>query len=312
MSLLRVTLHCGFKVVHTMPLILWCVYHSAEGLLSMLEVGEAAQRAEQPIDVRQLRADALRAERAIKANRDRVTTRRDAENAQHESVTGTETVCFRVCRQHQRCQDLILIISHTVRLTGHLMQSLHAGSIMTLQFLIPACPYLLLGTKAYCNCLKTTAKSCTIPPGLPPACLTPDMGHLSRIMSSSIVIMSHVPFMPLSSLYSQQVAAMRSVFWPVHTAGYEAVDDNPVDPAFSLAGQRLKSMSKAEVEEWIGIACRKWEANSVLERALCRGIGVHHSGMPIKYRQVVEILFRCGHLRVVLATGDISAAKICD
>lgn len=312
MSLLRVTLHCGFEIVHTMPWLLWCVYHSAEGLLSMLEAGEAAQRAEQPIDERQLRADALRAERATKANRDRVTTRRDAENVQHEGVTGTETVCFRVCRQQRRCQDLILIISHTAQLTGYPMQSLHARSITMLQFLIPACPYLLLGTKAYCNCLKTTANSCTKLQDLPLACLTPDMGHSSSIMSSSVIIMSCVPFMPLISLYSQQLAAVRSVFGPVHIAGYEAVDDNAVDPAFSLAGQRLKSMSKAEVEDWIGIACKKWEANSVLERALRRGIGVHHSGMPIKYRQVVEILFRCGHLRVVLATGDISAAKICD
>ena len=43
--------------------------------------------------------------------------------------------------------------------------------------------------------------------------------------------------------------------------------------------------------------------NDQLIRALTRGIGVHHSGLPKGYRQCVEILFRCGHLRVVIATG---------
>ena len=43
--------------------------------------------------------------------------------------------------------------------------------------------------------------------------------------------------------------------------------------------------------------------NDQLIRALTRGIGVHHSGLPKGYRQSVEILFRCGHLRVVIATG---------
>lgn len=45
------------------------------------------------------------------------------------------------------------------------------------------------------------------------------------------------------------------------------------------------------------------EDGDPLKRALLRGIGVHHSGLPTKYRQVVEILFRCHYLRVVLATG---------
>ena len=44
--------------------------------------------------------------------------------------------------------------------------------------------------------------------------------------------------------------------------------------------------------------------NHQLIQALTRGIGVHHSGLPKGYRQSVEILFRCGHLRVVIATGS--------
>jgi ERCC4-related helicase len=40
--------------------------------------------------------------------------------------------------------------------------------------------------------------------------------------------------------------------------------------------------------------------------ALSRSIGVHHAGMNRKYRQVVEILFRKGHLQVVIATGTLA------
>eukprot|EP01116_Phalansterium_solitarium_P013512 TRINITY_DN30896_c0_g1_i1.p1 TRINITY_DN30896_c0_g1~~TRINITY_DN30896_c0_g1_i1.p1 ORF type:complete len:1741 (-),score=432.81 TRINITY_DN30896_c0_g1_i1:116-5338(-) len=39
---------------------------------------------------------------------------------------------------------------------------------------------------------------------------------------------------------------------------------------------------------------------------LRRGIGVHHSGMPKKYRQAVEKLFRMKHIRVVIATGTLA------
>lgn len=39
---------------------------------------------------------------------------------------------------------------------------------------------------------------------------------------------------------------------------------------------------------------------------LRRGIGVHHSGLNKKYRETVEILFRKGFLRVVIATGTLS------
>ncbi|KAK9443925.1 DEAD-like helicase [Metarhizium brunneum] len=40
--------------------------------------------------------------------------------------------------------------------------------------------------------------------------------------------------------------------------------------------------------------------------ALRRGMGVHHAGMNREYRQVVEILFRKGFLRVVVATGTLA------
>ncbi|GAQ77980.1 hypothetical protein KFL_000060450 [Klebsormidium nitens] len=43
-----------------------------------------------------------------------------------------------------------------------------------------------------------------------------------------------------------------------------------------------------------------------LIRGLIRGVGVHHAGLSTKYRQVVEILFRAKHLRVVFATGTLA------
>ncbi|KAK8083334.1 hypothetical protein PG996_002115 [Apiospora saccharicola] len=39
---------------------------------------------------------------------------------------------------------------------------------------------------------------------------------------------------------------------------------------------------------------------------LRRGIGVHHAGMNRRYRQIVEILFRKGFLRAVIATGTLA------
>ncbi|CAH0053142.1 unnamed protein product [Clonostachys solani] len=41
-------------------------------------------------------------------------------------------------------------------------------------------------------------------------------------------------------------------------------------------------------------------------QALRRGVGVHHAGINRRYRQIVEILFRKGYLRLVVATGTLA------
>ena len=51
---------------------------------------------------------------------------------------------------------------------------------------------------------------------------------------------------------------------------------------------------------------RRREVPEYLINALARGVGVHHAGMNRKYRQVVEILFRKGFLRVIIATGTLA------
>ena len=65
-------------------------------------------------------------------------------------------------------------------------------------------------------------------------------------------------------------------------------------------------VDQAEVRRLIVVGTRFFDKDDDLVKALHRGIGVHHSGMPLKYRQIVEILFRCGYLPVVIATGKHS------
>jgi len=46
--------------------------------------------------------------------------------------------------------------------------------------------------------------------------------------------------------------------------------------------------------------------NHPMIQILRRGIGVHHSGLQNKYRMAVEMLFRCGYLRIVLSTETLA------
>ncbi|PYI11968.1 DEAD/DEAH box helicase [Aspergillus sclerotiicarbonarius CBS 121057] len=75
------------------------------------------------------------------------------------------------------------------------------------------------------------------------------------------------------------------------------------DPRFSLAN--IKKLSSSEFEEYAEELKRR-EIPQWLIDALKRGIGVHHAGMNRKYRQVCEMLFRKGYLRVVIATGTLA------
>ncbi|KAI8818894.1 uncharacterized protein EV422DRAFT_535830 [Fimicolochytrium jonesii] len=75
-------------------------------------------------------------------------------------------------------------------------------------------------------------------------------------------------------------------------------------PQYSFAGKSSASASEIEKEidhlrNWVGIP-------EQLCDALLRGIGVHHSGMNVRYRQFVERHARSGNLRVVVATGTLA------
>ncbi|KAL4883392.1 DEAD/DEAH box helicase [Aspergillus karnatakaensis] len=83
------------------------------------------------------------------------------------------------------------------------------------------------------------------------------------------------------------------------------VSFNPNDPipGFHFADDRKLAISDFDA---YASELRQREVPERLILALRRGIGVHHSGMNRKYRQVCEILFRKGYLRVVIATGTLA------
>ena len=73
----------------------------------------------------------------------------------------------------------------------------------------------------------------------------------------------------------------------------------PPCPTGPPAG-KPKRLSSADVAELIEdtVGASSFERDHPLIRGLKRGIGIHHGGLPKAYRQVVEVLFRAGHLRV--------------
>lgn len=78
--------------------------------------------------------------------------------------------------------------------------------------------------------------------------------------------------------------------------------ERPVD-MFNLADfKKLRQSEFAVYAEQL----KRREVPRWLIDALERGIGVHHAGMNRKYRQICEILFRRGFLRVVIATGTLA------
>ncbi|KUJ17972.1 P-loop containing nucleoside triphosphate hydrolase protein [Mollisia scopiformis] len=84
---------------------------------------------------------------------------------------------------------------------------------------------------------------------------------------------------------------------------YDLFDPEEPQAEFSFANP--KQLQKAELHEYVR-ALRWKNVREELIKLLRRGIGVHHAGMNRKYRQCVEMLFRKGFLRVVIATGTLS------
>ena len=76
----------------------------------------------------------------------------------------------------------------------------------------------------------------------------------------------------------------------------------PVDGYHFAAGHKVET---SELKGYFDQMKRRGIAPWLME-ALTRGIGIHHAGMNRKYRQVVEMLFRKGYLRVVIATGTLA------
>lgn len=84
---------------------------------------------------------------------------------------------------------------------------------------------------------------------------------------------------------------------------YDAFD--PLAPLSDYSFALPSALQSSEVAS--AIDSLRWKnIRPELIELLRRGIGVHHAGMNRKYRQCVEILFRSGFLRVVIATGTLS------
>ncbi|KAL4949190.1 hypothetical protein BDW69DRAFT_174923 [Aspergillus filifer] len=80
---------------------------------------------------------------------------------------------------------------------------------------------------------------------------------------------------------------------------------NPDDPVSGFYFADEKKLTTSEFEEYATVM-RHRQVPEGLILALKRGIGVHHAGMNRKYRQICEILFQKGYLRVVIATGTLA------
>lgn len=84
---------------------------------------------------------------------------------------------------------------------------------------------------------------------------------------------------------------------------WESFDPTAPLEQFSFADH--SKLQRSEFEELV--VSLKWEdLPPWMTSGLLRGIGVHHSGLNRRYRQMVEILFRKGYLRLVIATGTLA------
>lgn len=80
------------------------------------------------------------------------------------------------------------------------------------------------------------------------------------------------------------------------------------DPDAPAEGYHFADYSRVQLSEMQTYTRQLGRRNvpQWLINSLKRGIGVHHAGLNRKLRQVVEILFRKGFLRVVIATGTLA------
>ncbi|KAL4807595.1 DEAD/DEAH box helicase [Aspergillus unguis] len=80
---------------------------------------------------------------------------------------------------------------------------------------------------------------------------------------------------------------------------------NPDDPVSGFHFADETKLTPSEFDEYAD-SLKQRQVSEQLIRALRRGIGIHHAGMNRRYRQVCEMLFRKGYLRVVIATGTLA------
>ncbi len=84
-------------------------------------------------------------------------------------------------------------------------------------------------------------------------------------------------------------------------------DEDMPDTKFSFISPDER-MDAKDMKFYIDRVLRRGsiKRNSILLRALYRGIGVHHDSLHVTYRQLVETLFRGKHLKFVITTETLS------
>ncbi|GAA6057212.1 hypothetical protein JCM3770_003263, partial [Rhodotorula araucariae] len=82
----------------------------------------------------------------------------------------------------------------------------------------------------------------------------------------------------------------------------QAFDPEAPSEEFTFVGKGISHIEfKKDVDDLLFLDMDPWIVN-----ALRRGVGVHHSGMPRRYRVLVENLYRRGVLRVVISTQTLA------
>ncbi|KAI5171782.1 ATP-dependent RNA helicase DDX60 [Nematocida sp. LUAm3] len=84
------------------------------------------------------------------------------------------------------------------------------------------------------------------------------------------------------------------------------IDPDAPDPRFCFTDPSTVSSGAYVLDEYARSLKKSGKIDARLIHALYRGIGVHHSGTPKKYRSMVEILFRMKQLRVIFATETLA------
>ena len=80
--------------------------------------------------------------------------------------------------------------------------------------------------------------------------------------------------------------------------------EDEFDPEFSFAG--VRAISDPECHELIDKLAESKKIKPWIIEGLKRGIGMHHEGCSTRLKKTVEVLFRRGFLRVVIATSTLS------
>lgn len=85
----------------------------------------------------------------------------------------------------------------------------------------------------------------------------------------------------------------------------EIVDLESRMPEFCFVSKK-NALSQKDLNDFISFNHQQNMSNQLLIEGLLRGIGVHHAGLPKKYRQAVERLFRLKKIGVIVATGTLA------